>query len=103
MPGFHSTNMISIISHIPPAIAKLPSGTYAVPSWTKVPDGTTLENITWVRSQPSVKPPEKVRTIQVKSYTLTIYGASGKVTCTCPGYTYRRKCKHVDMHKAGTM
>lgn len=95
--------MIIIYSPVPPAIAKLQSGTYVVPSWTLVPEGTTREGITWIAPQTPTKTAGDVRTIQVKSYTVTVYGTSGNVTCTCPGYTFRKKCKHVDMHTVGTM
>jgi hypothetical protein len=87
--------MITITSPVPPAITKLLSGTYVVPTWTKVPDGTVLSDILWVRPQPTGIDRQTTKTYRVKSYTITVYGTSGRVTCTCPGYTYRKKCKHI--------
>lgn len=66
---------------------------------TPVPVGTTLENITWMR--PTVR-----QTPLAKRSTRRVTGSKGKVylvttdewgrqECTCPGFTYRRNCKHV--------
>jgi len=82
--------MIKIGGIYPPAIATLGGKTYAVPTWTEVPAGTTLNMIEWVR--PIIKEPT-VKTKHVGKYILKIYD-NGKVTCDCPGFTYRRKCKH---------
>jgi uncharacterized Zn finger protein len=35
-----------------------------------------------------------VKEYKVKTYTVRVYGEGQKVTCDCPGYTYRKKCKH---------
>lgn len=80
---------------ISPAVAKIGSKTYIVPDWTEVPHGTKLSQVSW--SPPKVK---KVEVIQKKvkgsrgaTYTLTRQ-PNGKWMCSCPGYSFRRFCKH---------
>lgn len=56
----------------------------------------TLNDVVWVR--PPAPKPVKPLTKQVKGssgkiYTLTRQ-PNGKWMCTCPGYQYRRFCKH---------
>ena len=67
--------------------------------WLPVPEGTTLDDIEWTPSYvPKVT--KHTHTIaQVRSsdgkkiYLVTTFG-NGKQTCTCPGYSFRRFCKH---------
>lgn len=82
--------MIAITSIHNPAIAVLGGKTIVMPTWTVVPDGTTLDDIDWIRPV-QVKPQVKMK--HVGKYIVNIYD-NGKVTCDCPGFTYRRKCKH---------
>lgn len=82
--------MIVINSIYPPALAELGGKLYAVPSWTEVPKGTTLSMLKW--NKPAQVKVEVV-TKHVGKYIINIY-TNGKVTCDCPGFTYRRKCKH---------
>jgi len=58
----------------------------------------TLDMIDWSPIEYSKSVPVKPKTKKVigskgNVYTVEIY-ASGKKTCTCPGYQYRRFCKH---------
>lgn len=56
----------------------------------------TLSDIEWVRPEPPkmVKPETKqIRGSTGKTYTL-IRQPNGKWTCDCPGFQYRRFCKH---------
>jgi len=91
--------MIHVESVYAPAIFTAPvSGkTYVVPTWLEVPTGTTLDMISWQR--PIVVAPTII-TKHVSKYIITIYG-DGRVTCDCPGYTFRRKCKHADAEPRG--
>ena len=82
--------MIKVTGWCPPAIARVGNTTYVMPGWIPVPDNTTLDMVEWVR--PVVKTPT-MKTKHVGKYILKIYD-NGKVTCDCPGFTYRRKCKH---------
>lgn len=67
--------------------------------WLAVPEGTTLDDIEWT---PSYVPKVKVHTYTVekirsssstKIYLVTTH-PNGMKTCTCPGFTFRRFCKH---------
>jgi hypothetical protein len=82
--------MIKVGGIYPPAIAVVGGRTVVVPTWTEVPAGTTLKDIEWVRPV-QVKPKVKVK--HVGKYILNIYD-NGRVTCDCPGFTFRKKCKH---------
>lgn len=58
----------------------------------------TLNDIDWRPNIAPVTTSTKPRTKKVVGskgnvYTITIH-ANGKQTCTCPGYQYRRFCKH---------
>lgn len=88
--------MIEVSGIYPPAIAKLGGKTYVVPSYTEVPEGTTLDMIVWKR--PVTVAPSYI-TKHVGKYIVTIY-TSGRVTCDCPGFTFRKKCKHSAEHLA---
>jgi hypothetical protein len=81
---------IQVTGIYPPAIAVLNNRTVVVPSWTEVPAGTTLADIDWIRPK-QVTPKMTVK--HVGKYLLNIYD-NGAVKCDCPGFTYRKKCKH---------
>jgi hypothetical protein len=82
--------MIKITSIHNPAIAVLNGRTLVMPTWTVVPDGTTLDDIDWIRP---VQVKAEVKRKHVGKYIVNIY-EDGRVTCDCPGFTYRKKCKH---------
>jgi hypothetical protein len=84
---------IKVHSQYPPAIAKLGPVTYVVPTYQAVPHGTTLRDLEWVPLRPQTTP-QSVKEYKVKSYTVRVFGDGQKVTCDCPGYTYRKQCKH---------
>jgi hypothetical protein len=67
-------------------------------AYVAVEGAITLNDIDWspntVIKDNSRKPmTKKVKGSKGNVYTITIYG-NGKQTCTCPGYQYRRFCKH---------
>ena len=82
--------MIKVYSNYPPAIAKFPDKTYVVPGWIVVPANTTLDDVEWVG--PKIEVP-KYKVHKVKNYTIQVFD-TGKVTCDCPGFTFRKKCRH---------
>ena len=85
---------IQVHGWCPPAIIISNGKTMVVPTWTEVPAGTTLDMIEWIA------PVREVPTIikkHVGKYIVNIYN-NGKVTCDCPGFTYRKKCKHSAEH-----
>lgn len=85
---------IQVHGHCPPAITVINGRTIVVPSWTEVPTGTTLDMLEWI---PPVRITPKQVTKHVGKYIVTIYD-NGRVTCDCPGFTYRKKCKHSAEH-----
>jgi len=76
--------------------------------WIEVPDTLTLDRvgeymIVEQRETPAVS--REVRSYEVqgsKVGTYTVTDNGGTWTCTCPGFGWRRKCKHVEAQKALT-
>lgn len=61
-----------------------------------LPKATTLDGVKWQEPDRKVFQP-KVRTVQGskgKTYVVKTR-PDGKEECSCPGYTFRRFCKHV--------
>lgn len=95
-------------SFLRPAISVINNVTYVVPGWHIVPEGTTLEEVSkhWVKEElldkPEKKPTHKIYE-HVKSsrtdekYLVQFNGLFW--SCTCAGYQFRGKCKHVDQIK----
>jgi hypothetical protein len=77
--------------------------------WTPVAVGTSLADAQVMHRKmfPSAYLPKpkfvapKFRTVTMKSHTrnveykVLVYD-NGRVECNCPGFTFRRKCKHVE-------
>ena len=87
--------MITIKGTMNPTVIKTNSGNYAVSgsNWKSVPEGTELKDIKWVDTRPNIKK-SKLMSWRVKDYTVTFN--NNFYSCTCLGYTYRRKCKHTN-------
>jgi len=93
---------------VPPALANLPSGRYAVAgsTWIRVPDDTTYEDLDKYMTYES-KRPESPSDASVGSWAVvgskgahyTVRANQGRYTCTCPGFGWRRKCKHIESIK----
>jgi len=63
-----------------------------------VPNGITIEQIEWVRDLPPVKndlKEWKVESSRVGKVYIVRETPSGKRTCTCDGFHYRRQCRHI--------
>ena len=93
---------------VPPAIANLPNGRYAVSggTWVRVPDDTKFEDLdkymTYERKRPESPPDASERVWAVvgsKGAHYTVRANQGRYTCTCPGFGWRRKCKHIEQVK----
>ena len=86
--------MFEIKGSMKPTVINTISGTYAVSgsNWKSVPEGTTLKDLKWINTNPKVKK-SKPKNWKVKDYTVSFNGSF--YSCTCLGYTYRRKCKHI--------
>jgi len=94
---------IALSGEYHPVIFNAPSGkTYAISgiNWAEVAPGTTLDQVTWIRSEPDVEAEvHKVpsRTDPSKYYEVFVKGS--KMWCNCPGSAYRGRCWHIDLVK----
>lgn len=65
-------------------------------AYVAVTKGFSLSNIEWIRPVAPKSVPKQTR--KVKGSTGKVYilerQSNGKWSCTCPGYQYRRFCKH---------
>ena len=84
-----------------PTISTMPSGkrwAIAGGKWIEVPLEATREDLPkWMvykRPAPSYEE-VKVEGSKGNTYTVSRNKATGKITCTCPGFKYREKCKHL--------
>jgi len=84
--------MIKIKGYMNPTVINTVDGSFAVSgsNWINVPIGTELKDIKWVK--PKVKK-YKSNSWKVKDYTISFKGSF--YSCTCLGYIYRHKCKHI--------
>ena len=94
---------------MPPAIYRSWNGkTYGVAGsvWVELPDGTTYEEL---KDYMSYKPRKVPTTHDEKHWTVkgskgnfyTVRLKSGQYTCTCAGFGWRRKCRHIEEIKNG--
>jgi len=96
-------SVVPVIVDIPPAIFTNHRGIrYGVAGsvWIEVPEGTTLDEL----SQYMVyKPREVVPVAGENSWSVkgskgniyTVKLSQGVYSCSCPGYGFRRKCRHI--------
>ena len=97
-------NKIKIKGAMNPTVVTTSSGTYAVSgsNWIPVSVGTKISDLDWVDTSPKIKR-YKLQTWEVESTSRKKPGKVNKYTvkfdglysCTCLGYTYRRKCRHI--------
>jgi hypothetical protein len=74
-----------------------------MPLWKEVIEGTTLNDINWIKPKPKKQPVKQKPVIETNvsgsglgEYTTKYYPESGKFHCTCPGYWRSGgNCKHV--------
>jgi hypothetical protein len=95
-------------SFLPPAIAKFNGITYVVPGWHPVPEETTLEEAFkyWVKDLPEsekeITPIDDFQKMVISKRTGEEYCVrfTGRYwSCTCAGFGYRSRCKHIDETK----
>lgn len=100
----------------PHAIINFLDKTYFVDSynWTEIPFGTVLSQLNIENSAPKIPEPKKSTLVSKiekhevtsskgdKTYIVEVVKINGivkGVSCNCPGYGFRRKCKHSEMYK----
>jgi hypothetical protein len=99
------------VSHVlPPSIISLPSGRHAVypgGSWYPISDDVTLEDVQsrWSKWQPEQNKKQQTDQNQwhisgSKGNTYTVMLEAGRWSCTCAGFGFRRKCRHVEEIKS---
>ena len=86
--------MITIKGSLNPTVINTVDGTFAVSgsNWKSVPVGTKLKDIKWIDTIPNIKK-YKPMSWKVKDYTVIFN--KDFYSCTCLGYTYRKKCRHI--------
>ena len=95
----------SIKSFLPPTIVETQNGRWAVAGsqWLPIPKTVTLEMVraAWIPDRPKKQVFKsgnwKVNGSKGDSYTVT--NVNGQWNCTCTGFGFRRKCKHIDSIK----
>jgi hypothetical protein len=102
--------MYEVESLLNPAIFKSHASgkTYVVAGdqpWIEVPEGTTLNDVRWIRApQPETDP------VDVQEQIFKVEGSKGNKytvkraqndswSCECVGYGYRQRCKHIEKAK----
>ena len=106
MLAYPNNKMIQVKSSLNPAIFKSPSTgkTYVIAGsqpWIEVPEGTTLDKVQWIPTYKPDKGPldarEKVFEVEgTRGNKYTVKQAkNGLWSCTCVGFGFRHKCKHV--------
>ena len=101
--------MYKVKSMLNPAIFKSPKTgkTFIIAGsqpWIEVPEGTTLADVQW---NPTHEPekgastaPNKIFEVEgSKGNMYTVKCNDGEWTCTCPGYGFRRRCRHINEKK----
>lgn len=97
----------AIKSLYPPIVIEVPSGRYAVSGsvWIQVTEDVTAEMVesAWEPLYPRDTKEYTTRKFEIESsrnaekYTVTERG--GVWTCSCPGFEYRKKCRHIEQAK----
>ena len=92
---------------VPPFTMNIGSDKYIMPGWYKLnkeEDMPNIEDIAFYPYKPSKRPlptstPDKVYKVLSskgdKEYEVN-FNVTGELECSCPGYGFRRKCRHID-------
>ena len=89
----------------PPMLANVNGKRYAISgsTWIEVPADTVFEDLSkymvaarWLSPRPE---PADTRTWKVKGSkgnTYTVKLSAGQYTCECAGFSFRRRCRHIE-------
>jgi len=90
------------VSMAPALFTSLDGTRYAIAgsAWVEVPAGTTFDELPlyMVHKQREFTPAVGEKVWNVEGSKGNIYSVSladGAYTCSCPGFGYRRKCRHI--------
>jgi hypothetical protein len=81
-------------------IEKLQVGSTPIPINTRLPEWTELSQFEW--QKPAIKPfVPMVKKVQGSKGAVYIVKTTpyGKIICDCPGFHYRKHCRHVESFK----
>lgn len=99
--------MITIKSFLTPTVVSVNSGTYVIAGnqWIPAPAGTTLKDVNWISDRIKKEVPKvlPIKTWTVKGSKDSLYQVRyehGMWNCSCVGFGFRRKCKHIDQIKS---
>ena len=98
---------------IPPFTMELNGNKYIMPGWYKLSKDEELPNIKDIAYYPYKPKKEplpnidsnkvyKVLSSKGNSHYDVKMNSSGSMECSCPGYGFRRKCRHID-HVIGSL
>jgi hypothetical protein len=93
---------------MPPSVANYPGQIYIMPYWIPFESQKQFDTIKQMhdalrskeisRKQEKEKNPNRKEWF-IKTYTVAL--ENGVYSCTCPGYNFRGKCKHINGVKEG--
>ena len=77
-------------------IYKVEVGSTPIPINQRLPESTSVSQLIWVRPEPPkvATDTQVVQGSKGKQYIVTTL-PTGRKTCTCPGFSFRRSCKHI--------
>ena len=91
----------------PPALMELNGDKYIMPGWYKLPEDEPTPDLKdiafypYKAKKPDIPNIDKNKVYKVKSsrgdkeYQVQM-DSSGSLACECPGYGFRRRCRHID-------
>jgi hypothetical protein len=90
---------------LPPTIVNTLNGRYICPGWISISEDVSLEDVykSWTRKEVNQDPKPKQSQILEMVDSSTGKGKQYSVrfdgmwwNCDCPGFSFRKKCRHVD-------
>ncbi len=90
----------------PPCLSTIRGKRYAISGnvWIEVPMSTVFDDlpkymVCKAREAPVTAPAQSWKVQGSKGNEYTVKLSQGVWSCTCPGYSFRRKCRHIEAKK----